>query len=324
MRIVICAIARMENHYIKDWVDYHLTIGFDHIFLYDNAHQGEETIDEVIDVEEEYKGKVTIIPVHDKMHMQTYVYNECYNTQDFDWIAFIDIDEFISFAKDIDTGMPCYTNIKNFLIDRDNAGAVVLNWMTFGDSGMLSDDGRPIYDRLVTPLPYGFSVENVWGKQPFNCHVKTIYKKGLDLLSGISIHTSIGNFNTYDSELERVPQTPIQPKYTFQTCYVRHYITKTLPEYVKGKVARKDNASGDNTTYRMPGFFLFNPPTINRVKLYKSLCKKYRITDTMPLKWWVKQWIKHCLITPFLKRYKSRTFLCLPFCMSAYLVILCL
>ena len=36
MTYAICAIAKNENNYINDWVNWHINIGFDHIYLYDN------------------------------------------------------------------------------------------------------------------------------------------------------------------------------------------------------------------------------------------------------------------------------------------------
>lgn len=36
MKIAICTIVKNENHYIRNWVSYHLRLGFDTIYLYDN------------------------------------------------------------------------------------------------------------------------------------------------------------------------------------------------------------------------------------------------------------------------------------------------
>ena len=30
MKVVICCIARKENRYLQEWLDYHLGLGFDH------------------------------------------------------------------------------------------------------------------------------------------------------------------------------------------------------------------------------------------------------------------------------------------------------
>lgn len=302
MEVVICAIARMENSYIKEWVDYHLALGFDHIYLYDNAHSGEETIDQVIDTNTEYAGKVSIIPVYNLMHMQSAVYTEFYKEGRFDWVAYIDIDEFIAFAEDRSTQKPRFADIHSFIETRKDADVIVLNWMTYGDSGQKDRGEGPIWHRLTKPLAYDFSIENVWGKQPFNCRVKSIYRKGLAIEGVIRPHTSTGNFITQNAEGEKVCQLSIQPTYSFSTCFVRHYITKTLPEYIESKIKRGDNASGSNTTYRFPGFFVYNPPTIGRIIRYRKICKQYQVTDSMPLKWWIKMWVKHCIIIPIFLR----------------------
>ena len=36
MSTAICAIAKNENLYLKEWVEYHKNIGINKIFIYDN------------------------------------------------------------------------------------------------------------------------------------------------------------------------------------------------------------------------------------------------------------------------------------------------
>ena len=61
MRVSLCAIAKCENLYIKEWVDYHLKLDFDHIYIYDNNEVDGERISDVIKDE-----RVTIIKLTDK------------------------------------------------------------------------------------------------------------------------------------------------------------------------------------------------------------------------------------------------------------------
>lgn len=35
-RGAVCAIAKDENRYVLEWTAYHLALGFDHVFHYDN------------------------------------------------------------------------------------------------------------------------------------------------------------------------------------------------------------------------------------------------------------------------------------------------
>ena len=34
--MVIQAIARQEEKYLKEWIEHHINLGIEHIFLYDN------------------------------------------------------------------------------------------------------------------------------------------------------------------------------------------------------------------------------------------------------------------------------------------------
>ena len=36
MKCAICAIAKNENDYINEWCKYHLNLGFDEIYIFDN------------------------------------------------------------------------------------------------------------------------------------------------------------------------------------------------------------------------------------------------------------------------------------------------
>ena len=38
MKVALCCIGRLENRYIKEYVDFYLGIGVDKIFLYDNNY----------------------------------------------------------------------------------------------------------------------------------------------------------------------------------------------------------------------------------------------------------------------------------------------
>lgn len=60
---VVLGIAKQEKHYIKDWVAYHLHIGFDKVYLFDNNDDPNETYDEILS---EYinEGKVCLVIVN--------------------------------------------------------------------------------------------------------------------------------------------------------------------------------------------------------------------------------------------------------------------
>lgn len=39
MKVAICVIARLENNYLREWVEYYLKLGVDTIFLGDNNEE---------------------------------------------------------------------------------------------------------------------------------------------------------------------------------------------------------------------------------------------------------------------------------------------
>ena len=106
--VVICAIAKNENLYLRDWVEYHKQLGIDRIYLYDNNDINGERFEEVIKdyINSRYvvvfdrrgieKGLVfdeNNINLQNKCYVETYNNLQIYSN--YKWIFFIDIDEYI-------------------------------------------------------------------------------------------------------------------------------------------------------------------------------------------------------------------------------------
>lgn len=141
--IAICAIAKLENKYIREWVEHHKKIGFDNIILLDNNDPDGERFEEVIG---DYidSGYVILLDVRGRERYQVPGYNIVYSSVQgrFDWLAFIDIDEFL----DLDCG-----EIHKF-IDQpkfDEFNAICVNWVTYNDMNLLKADGNYTMDRFT-------------------------------------------------------------------------------------------------------------------------------------------------------------------------------
>lgn len=170
MRCVICAIAKNENRYIVEWLKYHISIGFDHIFLYDNNDVYGERIEWVLTPE--VIPYVTIFDVRGKKYIQKEIYNVCYYSYEFDWCAFIDIDEFITFTSESK-----FKKITEFLSDKKQYDAVHLNWKCYGDGGVLNSQDSSVISRFKEPIePIDFKCMYDF---PENNHIKSIVKSGL-------------------------------------------------------------------------------------------------------------------------------------------------
>lgn len=134
MKTCILAIQRYENiKDIEEWIDYHINLGFDHIFLMDNNDEKD-----ALDIKFEY---LTIIPYYGQRNdgtdwiWQREAYSEgieFIKQFDYDWISIIDIDEFITLYKQ--------SHINNFIYEEcinkgfDN---IELIWQLYNDDNKI-------------------------------------------------------------------------------------------------------------------------------------------------------------------------------------------
>jgi Glycosyltransferase family 92 len=125
--ISICSIFKNESRYIKEWLDFHLSQGVDHFYLYDN-----NSSDEPHRVLREFiaAGKVTL-------NQWQFLFDDSAQIRAFQhclknygagsrWIAFIDIDEFL-FSPVI--------NLQEAMRDFEAYPGIVVHWQCYGSSG---------------------------------------------------------------------------------------------------------------------------------------------------------------------------------------------
>lgn len=96
--LAICAIAKNEGPYFKEWIEWHLNQGVEKFYIYDN-----DSADNTRQVLEPYiKRGVVEYNFFPGLQRQLPAYDDCLERHRTDtrWIAFIDIDEFIVPLKD--------------------------------------------------------------------------------------------------------------------------------------------------------------------------------------------------------------------------------
>jgi hypothetical protein len=132
--VCVVAILRDELPFVDEWLAYHRLLGVDHFVLYDDdaelpladyvaPHAAYTT---VVD----WYGQGASLPGRNR---QTKAYTHAVRgiAGRFDWVAFIDGDEFIVLRQDPD--------VHTFLSRFSDAGAVSLHWHSFGHSGYYDD-----------------------------------------------------------------------------------------------------------------------------------------------------------------------------------------
>ncbi|HKC67421.1 MAG TPA: glycosyltransferase family 2 protein, partial [Bacteroidia bacterium] len=114
-KIGICLICKDENQYLQEWLDYHRGLGFSHFFIYDNNSK--------IPISNTLSGQLdctVIVWKDDKLGKQTNAYFDCCkNNPQFDWLFFIDTDEFLILKK--------HKTVQEFLSEFKGFKAIGLN-----------------------------------------------------------------------------------------------------------------------------------------------------------------------------------------------------
>ena len=121
----VCAIVKNEADYFKEWLDWHISQGVEKFYIYDN-----ESTDNTKEILEPYiKSGLVEYTFWAGRKQQLPVYDDCLDKRrlEANWIAFIDLDEFIVPIKD--------KTITEFLERFEDFAAVEINWLCYGSGG---------------------------------------------------------------------------------------------------------------------------------------------------------------------------------------------
>jgi hypothetical protein len=278
MKTAICCIAKCENNYLKEWADYHMALGFSHIFIYDNNNEDGERMEPLFDGCD----SVTILDCRGKKAYQNKAYTSFYKQYGhlYDWIAFIDVDEFITFSE----GSGLHT-IDEFLGRFDSKVEIVhLNWMCFGDNGIVElDDNYSVLNRFKEPLDYDKKVQYDF---PENNHVKSIIRGGIDIGDTmITIHSPKDRDYYIVDAKGKVCKNDYFKPYDFSVAYIRHYVTKTIYEWLLKITKGNATANAFSELYPIERFFLYNERTpekgkvIHQYLMFKEIFEQSSATD---------------------------------------------
>ena len=251
MKTAICTLAKMENAYIEDWLRYHIELGFDKIFVYDNNTVDYNDLSECIP--NELSDKVVVVDWRERQFERhtpnVEVYNDWLenNGDEYDWCAFIDIDEYIHLGKSLVALLGSVPRVFD---------AVFLNWHIIGDDGIIEgDESVPVYERLTTEVD-----------TTDTCLFKSILRCNSNMRA-ITPSTFAS-----DDKLLTVPYCDcnyngavMTNNYIIQmdtyNCWINHYATKTLNEFLKYKMPRLNwEHFGTNVDY----FFRYNRCTAEK------------------------------------------------------------
>ena len=214
--IALCTIGKNENLYIKEFIEYYISLGVNKIIIYDNNDIDGEKFDEVI-IDYILNKSVDIIDVRGLSSIQIPIYNYCYkrNKDLYDWIGFIDIDEYIFIKNE--------SNINEFLYNKKFAKCelIHLNWLIYNDNNKINYENKPLNNRFLKPTEFFYQG-------------KSFIRGGFNNLLIPATHIPGLNIHYYcNSKGERIyPKSFISSTIEKNhQAYIKHYYTKTVQEF---------------------------------------------------------------------------------------------
>ena len=264
--IAMCTIAKMENRYIKYFVDYYIKLGYDHIYLYDNNDPGGEKIDDLDIVKDGIKkGLITVISYRPNIsNPVTESYYDCYEKYNmmYNWISYFDIDEFLMIE-------PKNSTIQEFFESPryNDCELVKINWRVFNDNEQLDYIDAPLIERF--PYETKYKMENR--------HVKSTIRGGLNYHNfrrNGSPHSIYSNIKacTCSGAKTKWSYYLWPPDFSFGS--LNHYVTKSVTEFFYKKFKSKVDV---NTIpehwkrYLFHYFFSVNSKTKEKVDIFNKI-----------------------------------------------------
>lgn len=230
----VCSIVKNEGAYFKEWLDWHIRMGVDHFYIYDN-----ESDDNTLQVLQPYidKGIITYKLWESRgirvRRRQIAVYDDCINRYRYDthWLAFIDLDEFIVPMKD--------ATIPLFLKRFEQFSAVEINWLCYGSGGQKKKSDAPVMER--------FKRHSQWN-HPLNRSVKSIVqpKRCYDMIGAHEASRIYGK--AADSHGQPITKHCGDREPQHDVIRINHYAVKSYEEFLIKQAMGRANGKAKRMT----------------------------------------------------------------------------
>ena len=269
MRTAVIAVAKLENNYIREWTEWYKNLGFTNVIIYDNNDYGDERIvDPIRDYFE--SGFAIIKPFHNVRDAQYHAYRCGYTDfgSDYDWIAFFDIDEFLTLNERFHNNIEEYLSMGCF-VGKD---LIRVTWRHYCDSGLLRvvDGDYSVMKRFteLSKLQHNWTKAIVKGGIPdFEIHRSNDGIPHMILANGIK--------NAVDANGMPVSNNTIRGGCGYENAALNHYPTKTIEEFVTKKAKRGWPVQNlDSGLLNKDYFFAQNEWTQEKEDLYNELMSK--------------------------------------------------
>lgn len=232
MRTCIFTIIKNEHEYIQEFIEYHLNLGIDFIFIFEDI-DSESHKDIICEYPSERVKLMNIVDIYeDKDDIISMKKSRLFTMQkryikkilhyikdnyDFDWVFVIDIDEYITLQYN--------RPLKEVLNKFNDYEAVVLQWENYGANNLVF---KPDYSKKGIIDTYTKKAGYQYNDRPFSL-TKTVYNMNLyNYEDAKNLHIEYDlTMKWCKSDFSQDTENKI-----YDNIYLRHYITKSWEEYV--------------------------------------------------------------------------------------------
>jgi hypothetical protein len=229
--LAICAIVKNEHDYLLEWIAYHRVVGVDHFLIYNNSSDDDDGTTDLLNKLHRIRA-IELVPwpdqanwrlpggVHLRPQVPAYYDGVERLRNEAEWIAFVDVDEFILplQREDLPSTLEFYQQF----------GGVGANWRMFGTSRETIKKNIPVCQRFtMASLP-----ENI-----VNQHVKCITRPAL--IREVGVHRPFLKSGLLVDEHGReiTHSSGFRYPVSYDILRINHYYTKSREEWL-AKVAR--------------------------------------------------------------------------------------
>ncbi len=275
MASCILTVIKNEQEYLDEWIRYHLNLGIDHIFIFEDIdsdshkyitdkYKDNVTLNSILIVlNNTEKEKAFFVKEIKKWNVQhIYIKNALLYLRDnfgnlYNWCFVIDNDEFITLENN------CLNNIFDLYKNYD---AFIIRWKCYGSNGLIN---KPNYlnKGLIETYINESIINDYIPKLDIDSWCKTCYNlKSFKDEYFFNQHHPNNKCNWCNTDYIK------NTNFKCKNIYLRHYITKSWEEYVS-KIRQRGFTWGGSRDFDF--FFKVNPEmNIYKEQLLKEIKKE--------------------------------------------------
>lgn len=247
----VCGIGKYEEDYLVEWIEWHINLGFDVIYFYDNNDFGNNKQKEICEryskvIYRDVRG----LTFNDKlktsvntMNLQFSVYQHCYENNDCKYMMFVDIDEYLVLKtiKSIRDLIRFKKYIHCNIIDMD-------------DNDLVYKDNRPLMQRFTRACKEHLVIDNEYERVTNIDHVSSIIQTGNKVLFQ-NPHFCFTDVQCYSPSGNKIKNWYSNCNHDFSAVFY-HFCTKTVEEVVRKY--KRGNPDGNKIKNFYEHFFNIN------------------------------------------------------------------